>query len=114
MKSLLIQTLETICPGNVYLQGTIASEINYPDKFITLWTDYTEDISFYDDDVNSTEWNFTVYFYTNNPAEISTIPAQIEAALKAVGFIPQGRGHDLASDVETHTGWVQEFIIKEF
>lgn len=113
MKSLLIDKLETIRPGNVYLQGTLAEDVAYPDSFITFWTTSTGDNGHYDDQVRAIDWIFYVYFYTNDPAEITTVPGQIETALKAAGFIPQGKGYDISSDVITHTGHVQEFIYKE-
>lgn len=113
MKDLLIETLETICPGNVFLQGTFAEEVAYPESFITFWTDSTNDDSHYDNDVHSIDWHFTVIFYTSNPATIETVPGQIREALKAAGFIPQGKGFDIPSDRPSHTGWTMEFVIEE-
>lgn len=113
MKTELITVLETICPDNVFLQGTLAEEEAYPASFITFWTDDTSDISHYDDDVTTIEWDFSVIYYTNDPSNMETVPAQIRSALKAAGFIPQGRGFDIPSDVPTHTGWAMEFVITE-
>lgn len=111
MKDLLINTLETICPNNVYLQGTLTEA--YPDNFITFWTSYTDDGSHYNNDVCSVNWNFDVIFYSNDPSLIASIPPQIIAALKQVGFIPQGKGYDIPSDEPSHTGWAMEFVISE-
>lgn len=113
MKELLIETLETICPGNVFLQGTFAEEEAYPESFITIWTDDTDDNSHYDNDVHSIDWYFTVIFYSSDPSQIGTIPGQITAALKEKGFIPQGKGFDIPSDRPSHTGWTMEFVITE-
>jgi hypothetical protein len=114
MKQLLFNTLNTICPGNVFLQGTVDADVPYPESFITFFTDYTEDRKFFDDDVASIDWSFTVIFYSSDPELIASVPAEITTALKAQGFIPQGRGRDIPSDVPTHTGWAMEFIITEY
>lgn len=112
MKSLLISILETICPNNVYLQGTL-SEGDNPESFITFWTNYTEDGEHLDDEVVSIEWQFTVNYYSSDPSKVDSVPAQIRSALKSAGFIPQGKGNDLPSDRPSHTGWTMDFIIKE-
>lgn len=112
MKTDLITVLETICP-NVYLQGTLAENAEYPESFITFWTDTTDDETFYDNDAHSEIWNFTVIFYSSDPTLVGTKPAEIRAALKNAGFIPQGKGHDIPSDRPSHTGWAMEFIVKE-
>lgn len=92
------------------LQGTLDPDKPYPDNFVTIWTDYTADNSHFDNVVNSVGWAFTVIFYTNNPAEITTKPIEIIDTLRAAGFIPQGKGQDIPSDEPTHTGWAMEFL----
>lgn len=114
MKERLFNILNSICPNNVFLQGTIDEDVSYPESFITFFTDDTEDRKFFDDDVTSIDWTFSVIFYSSDPQLISSVPAEITAALKAQGFIPQGRGRDIPSDVSTHTGWAMEFIITEY
>lgn len=113
MKQLLIQTLETLLPNNVYLQGTLNPDDAYPDEFITFFTDYTDDISHYDNSVVSVVWSFSVIFYSNNPERVASVPAMIRTALKNVGFIPQGKGKDILSDEPTHTGWAMDFLYRE-
>lgn len=113
MKQLLIEVLEGICPNNVYLQGTLSEDEAYPSEFITFWTNYTDDNSHYDNDVDSVDWQFSVIFYSNDPANVGTVPGTIRTKLKAAGFIPQGKGFDVPSDVPTHTGWAMDFIITE-
>lgn len=112
MKSSLIQVLETVCP-NVYLQGTLAENAEYPESFITFWTDYTDDASFYDNNPHNEIWNFSVIFYSSDPQLVDTKPALIRAALKQAGFIPQGKGQDIPSDRQSHTGWAMDFVYKE-
>lgn len=113
MKSELYNILNTICPNNVYLQGTIEEDAVYPESFITFWTNYTADNSHYDNDVHSIDWQFSVIYYSSNPATIATKAEAIRSALKSNGYIPQGRGNDIISDVPTHTGWAMEFIKTE-
>lgn len=113
MKALLIQTLETICPGKVFLQGTLNDDEAYPAEFITFWTPYTDDEKHYDNDVHSVVWNFSVIYYADDPDKVASVPTTIRTALKAAGFIPQGRGHDIPSGEPSHTGWAMEFIIEE-
>lgn len=112
MKDLLISTIETICP-NVYLQGTLADNAPYPDSFCTFWTNDVPEAEFYDDEPTSAEWNFSVMYYSTDPALVNSVPAQIRSALKSAGFIPQGRGMDIPSDRPSHTGWAMDFIYKE-
>lgn len=114
MKQLLINALEQICPGNVFLQGTLLPDQQYPETFITFWTNYSDDKLHYDDSTISYEWNFSVMLYSSNPTIVNTKPADIISALKSVGFIPQGKGNDILSDQPTHTGWAMEFIYEEF
>lgn len=113
MKDLLISILETICPDHVYLQGTLNADENFPQKFITFFVTDTEDKEFFDNQLFGTEWNFSVIFYSNDPDEVKTIPAQISAALKQAGFIPQGKGRDITSSTPNYTGWAMEFLIRE-
>jgi len=52
-------------------------------------------------------------FYSDDPTEVNTIPEQISTALKAAGFIPQGKGNDIMAESPTHTGWAMDFIYRE-
>lgn len=114
MKQTLINVLETICPNNVYLQGTLAEDEPYPESFITFWTNDTADHAHYDNDVNSYDWRFNVIYYSSDPAKVATVPETIRGLLKAAGFIPQGKGFDIPSDEPTHTGWTMDFIKAEY
>lgn len=113
MKELLISILERFCPDNVYLQGTLNPDVVYPPKLITFFVVEAPFDAFYDDDANFINWAVNVMFYSNNPQEVLDVPPQIITALKAAGFIPQGAGVDLLSDVKTHTGWAMEFLYQE-
>lgn len=113
MKELLISILEQFCPDNVFLQGSLNPNEPYPQKFITFFITSTEDNSFYNNSLSAEDWDFSVMFYSDDPTEVNTIPAQISAALKSAGFIPQGKGNDLMSDRPTHTGWAMDFLYRE-
>lgn len=112
MKDTLITLLQAICP-NVYLQGTLSDDGAYPENFITIWVNDAPDNAHYDNDVHSIDWYFSIIYYSSNPSNVNTVPAQIRAALKSAGFIPQGRGNDIPSDVPTHTGWAMDYIYTE-
>lgn len=112
MKQKLIDILETF-GYPVFLQGSLNADEEYPETFITFWTDYTADNSHYDDDVNSIDWNFDVILYSSSPTTVNTKPEEIRKALRTAGFIPQGKGQDIPSDEPTHTGWAMEYIITE-
>lgn len=114
MKQTIINVLETICPNNVYLQGTLAADKAYPDSFVTFWTDTTRDNAHYDNGVHSIDWSFSVVYYSNDPAKVNSVPSQIRTALRNAGFISHGRGSDIPSDRPTHTGWAMDFDIKEY
>lgn len=112
MKEKLIEILESFGVP-VYLQGTLAEDKAYPDEFITFFTMYADDAAHYDDETTSYEWRFAVVYYANDAAKVNTKPDEIRAALKAAGFIPQGKAHDVLSDEPTHTGAAMEFLIVE-
>lgn len=95
------------------LQGTLNADTPYPDSFVTIWTDYTADNSHFDNAVASVDWHFTVVLYSNDPDFLATKAKELLETLRADGFIPQGKGQDIPSDEQTHTGWAMEFICVE-
>lgn len=112
MKELLISILEGFC-DDVFLQGTLNPDVPYPQKFITFFVTDSPLDAFFDDDSNRIDWYVDVMFYSCDPQEVLDVPIQIIRALKAEGFIPQGAGTDILSDVPTHTGWAMEFIFRD-
>ena len=97
----------------VFLQGSLNEDTKYPDTFITFWTDDVADGSHYDDETTSYLWDFTITIYSTDPLLIDTKKDEIRKALKAVGFIPQGKGMDIPSDEPTHNGWLMNFYYVE-
>lgn len=97
----------------VYLQGSLNPEEPYPDSFITFWVDDVLDDAHFDNEPAAYAWDFSVIFYSNDPALVNSKPDEIRTALKAAGFIPQGKGRDIPSDEPTHTGWAMDFYYVE-
>lgn len=104
VKQLLLDTLDDTFGYPVYLQGSLSVDDAYPDAFFTFWNNYTDDSAFFDNTENQVIWDFDLNFYSNDPVLVNTVLLQAKAALKAVGFIPDGSGHDVVSDESTHTG----------
>lgn len=113
MKKLLFDTLKQF-DYPVFLQGSLNADEPYPATFITYFNDDTANLSHYDDKPVSYEWDFAVNFYTNDPALMLTKPEEIRQALRAAGFIPQGKWHDVLSDEPTHTGVGIDILYFEF
>lgn len=97
----------------LFLQGTLNPDDKYPETFVTFWTDSTDDNGHFDNGVAAVDWSFSVILYSADAALVNTKPDEIRAALKAAGFIPQGKGADIFSDEPTHTGWAMDFVIRE-
>lgn len=88
----------------VKLQGSLGKDEKYPDSFFTFWNSGTEDGSHYDNAAITTIWDFTVYFYSVDPALVNSVLESAIADLKAAGWIVSGKGYDVATDEVTHTG----------
>lgn len=113
MKEILTQILETFCPDNVYLQGTLNPDEAYPADFITFFEVDSGFEAFYSNESNRIDHYVNVIYYTSDPEHLATVPMQILKALWAAGFIPQNAGIDVISLAETHTGRAMEFLYPE-
>lgn len=98
----------------VYRQGSMSDDETYPPTFFTFWNSDSPDHSHYDNSDYGTEWNFNIYVYSNNPELTYSLLAEAREALKAAGWICQGKGYDVQSDEETHTGRGLEVIYLQF
>lgn len=86
----------------VYRQGSLTGD--YPPAFFTFWNNDSDDDVFYNNKAEATLWDFSVNFYSNDPAQVeSGLKAAIKA-LRDAGFLVSGKGHDVGSDEKTHTG----------
>lgn len=108
MKELLIQTLEAL-GFPVFLHGTLGENEPFPPAFFTFVTLASDDAFEYDNNPTHTAWEYQVTFYANNPQQVADIATASRNALKAAGFIPQGKGVDIPSEEPTHTGWVNNY-----
>lgn len=102
MKLELIALLETF-GYTVRQQGSLAGK-SYPDSFFTFWNGSSEDRAHYDNEPIDFVWQFTVYFYSTDPALVNTKLLDAIALLKQHGWIISGKGYDVPTDVITHTG----------
>lgn len=110
MRDLIKNTLLPLGYGEPILQGSMADDEPYPESFITYQIIGSPEQDFFDGVPNGTQWRFNIFFYTSDPALLSTEPTRIYNAMKAAGFIPQGKGFDIPSDEPTHIGWQNEYI----
>ena len=112
MKTLLIETLEKL-GYDVIQQGTLADDAPIPDSFITFLTVDCQDNTHFDNEPSTFQWRFQVAFYSINPLLVASVPVEIRNMLKNAGFIPIGKGRDLPSAIDTHTGWVSDYYYLE-
>lgn len=112
MKQQLISILKTR-GFPVRLQGSLSPNEKYPDSFFTYWNFETPEGSFYDNKANSAVWGFWVYFYSNDPETVERETETVQQLFKENGFILQGRGEDVDSGRETHTGRMLTLYIME-
>lgn len=114
VKENLIEILETYAPEHVFLQGSLNPDIPYPETLITFFITSSDFESFYNNLSNRVDWSISVMIYSVDPDEIDRIAKAVIKDCKAAGFIPQGAGFDLPSDVESHTGWALDFVYPEY
>ncbi len=103
MEDLLIEILESF-GYPVKLQGSLLPDEPYPEHFFTFWNNSSYGESFYDDDEQSTVFDYDVNFYSTNPEWVYTKLRAAIVALKKAGFIISGDGYSVASDEPTHDG----------
>lgn len=103
MKTELINLLETF-GFPVYLQGSLNDSEEYDSSFFTFWNFETTEDDHYDNDAYRAVWGFWVYFYSDDPSIVDTKLDEAKKLLKSNGWIINGKGEDVASDVSTHTG----------
>ena len=90
----------------IFLQGSLNKNSAYPSSFFTYWNDTTEDNAHYDNDAIAFNWQFTIYYYTQNEnaAQMDGVFLQIRNLFKQNGWIMTGVGYDVPSDEPTHIG----------
>lgn len=103
MVKALLEILQTLNVP-VYRQGSLSNDETYPETFITFWNDDAPDHAHYNNTEYGTAWAFTVNVYSSDPTVPLSMIETIRAALKAAGWVVQGRGYDVPSDEPTHAG----------
>lgn len=103
MKDLLIRTLEQF-GYPVMQQDSLNEDEQYPETFFTFWNNSTDESSHYDNKPNNYVWDFDLNVYSSNPEMVNSLLLEAKEKLIEVGFIVNGKGHDVASDEPTHTG----------
>ena len=103
MEDALIQILEGF-GYPVYRQGSLTEEQEYPECFFTFWNNNSPDHAHYDNDNYGTAWDFSIYFYSVDPAQTYSVLSAARAALKQAGWVVPSQGYDVQSDEATHTG----------
>ena len=101
MVSQLIETLESL-GYPVYRQGSLTGE--YPPSFFTFWNPDTVPDMHYDDNLHAVTSEFTVFFYSANPALVWSELGRAAEALRAKGFAIPVVGYDVPSDEQSHIG----------
>lgn len=103
MKDELIKILEQF-NYPVYLQGSLNENDKYDPSFFTFFNFESPEDVHYSNQAARTVWGFWIYFYSDDPGLVDTELLKAKTALKNNGWIVDGRGEDVASDVSTHTG----------
>lgn len=97
----------------VFLQGTLNDKQDYPDSFFTYWITEAPESSHYDNVPHACDWGIWLYFYSNDPELVDSVPLSAKALFKQNGFVFEGKPIDAASDTETHTGTMLTCYYKE-
>ena len=86
----------------VFRQGSVTE--SYPDNFFTFWESEEDGNSYYDNATVDVYYQFSVYFYSTNPANTYSYIEQARSLLKQNGWTIKTRGYDVASGEPSHTG----------
>ena len=99
-----LYTILTDLKFPVYRQGSFTEDQEFPESFFTYWNNDSWDGSHYDNDAVRWTWSFDVNFYSSDPSKIQKALDDAKKELKKNGWIVSGKGRDLPSGKESHTG----------
>ena len=85
-------------------QGSYEIDEKLPDDFYTFWNASSEYDGYYGNKPTKCIWEWTIFFYTNNPANIYDGMNNFLDKAKEYGFIIKGRGRDIATDEQNYFG----------
>ena len=97
----LIDTLAEVC-GLVYQQGHAPAQ--YPDRFFTFYVHNADNHKHYDNKVMGYNWAVDVNYYSTDPVDVYSSLERARLKLIAAGWTTDGKGGQVGSDVNTHTG----------
>ena len=97
----LIALLETFL-FPVFRQGSVTE--NYPSDFFTFWGTEEDGNSYYDNKTVDVAYQYSINFYSINPAYTYAYIHQARNLLKQNGWTIITRGYDVDSDEQSHTG----------
>ena len=103
MEDKLIELLEEL-DLPVFRQGSMNENDVYPESFFTFWNPDSTDHAHYNNNEYGIRWEYDVNFYSTDPQKTYDVLEQARVKLKVNGWIVSGRGFDIDSDVDTHTG----------
>lgn len=103
MEDNLIELLATF-GYPVIRQGSLAENEQYPPTFFTFWNNGEWEQNAYDNQTVTIIHDFDVNVYSDDPAKVYELLTQARSLLKNNGYQTPDRGHDVASDTDTHTG----------
>jgi hypothetical protein len=96
-----------------YQQGALYPLVDLPDVFVTYWTADSEAAASFDNTAAVTAWTIQIAVYGN---QYYSLEKQFDAVcekLKAKGFIQQGKGRDIPSDIKNYYGMACDFYYLE-
>lgn len=102
-EDLLIEILENFNLP-IMRQGSMGEDEEYPASFFTFWNNETDETEHYNNKSNAERVKFDVNFYSNDPVKTYEKLREAKRELKTAGFAVIDSGHDVVSDIETHTG----------
>lgn len=85
-------------------QGSYEEGADLPDSFFTFWNYDTPNIVFYDNEVNKKNNIWNIYFYTNDNSLLYSKLNEFIIQAKTNGFIVNGNGKDIPSDIPNYFG----------
>lgn len=104
----LLSALQSFCNGNIFEQGTLAPDGDYPKSFLT-YSYESDGCDYLDNKEISCHWFGAVILYSSDYSEIESLPPEIRKALRAAGFIVKGKGAPVPSPRPSHDGWALDF-----
>lgn len=85
-------------------QGSYAEDDVIPQSLFTFWNVSTPYNGFFDNKANKKIWVWQIYFYTKDANIIYSKLDDFISLAKREGFIVEGNGNDIPSDVPNYFG----------